>query len=526
MFKSLRWRLTSSYMLVTLLTALVIGGSAFVLMRQYIDAQERDFLESNARTVAAQARSLLWPAVHESELQSLVAMTSYLGDVRVRVLDMAHNVLADSGRLGRADQIIWVLPSGFGTGVRMPMEDYMTIILPILEPGQFHTENDVSEMYDLPPEISFRVIQREALPWGGRIEFRPGFEKTVIDTEHHGGQAVVVPVTESGIQLGYVEVNGNPAFGVETMETTTRVIAIATTGAVIISGIVGLLIAQRITKPVNHLAEVTTTMSEGDLTIRAPELGQDEIGRFGQGFNKMADSLESSFKALESERDKLRRFIDDASHELRTPITALMNFLELLTGKTRRDKKSSDELLKESLIQVKRLEWITNNLLKLSRFDANIVPINREQINIGDLLDTAISSFKTLATEKGTDVKVVSPEDDIEVSVDRTLTILALSNLLDNALKFTQKGSGIIELGGEIRGDFVRIWVRDNGEGIDPADLPHVFDRFYRGKNVGEEGSGLGLAIVKSIAEVQGGSVKVESELGEGSTFTIQLPQG
>ncbi|KPK15710.1 MAG: hypothetical protein AMK69_26920 [Nitrospira bacterium SG8_3] len=94
MFKSLRWRLTSSYMLVTLLTALVIGGAAYALMRQYIDRQERDFLESNARTVATQARSLLWPAVHESELQSLVAMTSYLSDVRVRVLDMARNVLA------------------------------------------------------------------------------------------------------------------------------------------------------------------------------------------------------------------------------------------------------------------------------------------------------------------------------------------------------------------------------------------------------------------------------------------------
>ncbi|KPK15711.1 MAG: hypothetical protein AMK69_26925, partial [Nitrospira bacterium SG8_3] len=325
------------------------------------------------------------------------------------------------------------------------MEDYMTIILPILEPEQFHTENDVSEMYDLPPEISFRVIRREALPWGGRIEFRPGFEKTVIDTEHHDGQVVVVPVTESGIQLGYVEVNSNPAFGVETMETTTQVIAIATTGAVIISGVVGLLIAQRITKPVNHLAEVTTTMSEGDLTIRAPELGQDEIGRLGQGFNKMADSLESSFKALEDERDTLRRFIDDASHELRTPITALMNFLELLTGKTKRDKKSRDELLKESLIQVQRLEWITNNLLKLSRFDANIVPIHREPVKVGELLDAAVSPFKTLATEKGIDVKVVSPEDDFEVSVDRKLTLLALSNLLDNALKFTEKEPGIIE---------------------------------------------------------------------------------
>jgi signal transduction histidine kinase len=484
----------------------------------------RAFLESNAQSVVTQARSLLWPIVRESELQSLVRMTSYLGDVRVRVLDMENHVLADSGSLGRADQLIWVLPSGFGIGERMPMEEHMTIILPILEPEQNFSEYDIHEMYDLPPEISFRVIRREALPWGSRIEFQPGFRQAVVEAEPNGGQVVLAPIVDSGIQVGFVEVISDPGFGARTLDTTANVIAIATTGAVIISGVVGLLIAQRITKPVNHLAEVTTTMSEGDLSIRAPELGKDEIGQLGQGFNKMADSLESSFKTLENERDTLRRFVDDASHELRTPITALMNFLALLSGKTRRDKKSRDELVKESLTQAQRLEWITNNLLRLSRFDANIVLLNREVVKVGDLLKAAISPFKTMAKEKGIDMKLVTPEDDFEVSVDRTLTVLALSNLLDNAFKFSEAGSGVIEVGSERREDDFHLWVKDNGGGIDPKDLPHVFDRFYRGRNAGEEGSGLGLAIVKSIAEIQGGSVEVESELGAGATFTIRLP--
>ena len=106
MFKSLRWRLASSYMLVTLLTALVIGGAAYVLMHQYIDSQERASLESNAQSVVTQARPLLWPVVREPELQSLVTMTSYLGDVRVRVLDLENHVLADSGSERRADQFL------------------------------------------------------------------------------------------------------------------------------------------------------------------------------------------------------------------------------------------------------------------------------------------------------------------------------------------------------------------------------------------------------------------------------------
>ena len=342
MFKSLRWRLASSYMLVTLLTALVIGGAAYVLMHQYIDSQERASLESNAQSVVTQARPLLWPVVREPELQSLVTMTSYLGDVRVRVLDLENHVLADSGSERRADQFLWVLSSESGMGGRMSMAEHMTIILPIHEPDQHLSEDEIYELYGLSPEMTFRVIRREALPWGSRIDFQHVFEQIVVEPETNVGQVVLEPITESGLQLGFVEVIGDPGFGKQTLDTTARVIAIATAGAMLISGGVGFFIAQRVTKPVNHLAEVTTVMSEGDLSIRAPELGKDEIGRLGQGFNKMADSLETSFKAIENERDTLRRFVDDASHEFRTPITALMNFLELLSGKAKRDKKSSE----------------------------------------------------------------------------------------------------------------------------------------------------------------------------------------
>jgi signal transduction histidine kinase len=367
----------------------------------------------------------------------------------------------------------------------MPMMEHMTIILPIDEPDTQLSEEDIQELYGLSPEISFQIIQREVYPWGSRIEFRPGFERIVAESEPNGGQVVLAPIIESGLQLGFVEIVGDPGFGKETLDTTASVIAMATAGAVLISGGVGVFIARRVTKPVDYLAEVTTAMSEGDLSIRAPELGKDEIGRLGQGFNKMADSLEASFKAIEDERDTLRRFVDDASHELRTPITALMNFLELLLGKAKRDKKSSDELLKESLAQVQRLEWITSNLLKLSRFDANIVAIDRQQVEVDDLLDAAVSPFEAMASEKGIDVRLVSPDDDAAVSLDRTLTLLALSNLLDNAFKFTPVESGVVELGGERAEDHLRLWVSDNGRGIDPEDLPHVFERFYRGKNAG-----------------------------------------
>jgi signal transduction histidine kinase len=288
--------------------------------------------------------------------------------------------------------------------------------------------------------------------------------------------------------------------------------------------VAGLLMSRRLAAPLSNLTQVAGRMSEGDLSIRAPIRGRDEIGRLASQFNRMAQRLEASFGELAAERDALRRFIADASHELRTPITALRSFNDLLLGAAADDPAARSEFLTESQVQLERMEWITHNLLDLSRLDAGLVSLELATHDVGELIATAVSPFRALAREKQISLSVWPLMSPASIRCDRARIELAFSNLVDNALKFTAPG-GQVEVGGERQGEAVRLWVKDNGSGIDPEDLPHVFERFYRGKSGDQSGSGLGLTIVYSIVKAHGGSVSVVSQVGAGSRFEVILPQ-
>ena len=258
------------------------------------------------------------------------------------------------------------------------------------------------------------------------------------------------------------------------------------------------------------------------LSTRAPVQGNDEIGLLARQFNQMAAALETSFAALEAERDTLRRFIADASHELRTPITALKTFNELLQGPAAADPPAQAEFLAESRTQLARLEWITANLLDLSRLDAGLVKLDLAAHDVGDLLDAAAAPFRLQAQDKEIVLSVSAPPAPMTVVCDLARIEMVLANLLDNALKFTP-AHGQITLSAAATGDSVHLSVADSGPGISPDDLPHIFERFYRGQS-SARGSGLGLAIAQSIAAAHGGHVAVESQPGQGSRFTVILP--
>jgi signal transduction histidine kinase len=293
-------------------------------------------------------------------------------------------------------------------------------------------------------------------------------------------------------------------------------------------------VSQGLTAPLRALTTAAGQMSGGDLSIRAPVRGKDEIGQLAQQFNQMAGRLEISFAELAAERDSLRRFIADASHGLRTPITALRNFNELLQGAAADDPTARAEFLAESQIQLDRLEWITHNLLNLSRLEAGLVALDKANHDVGELIGTAAAAFKTLAQEKNITLSIKEPSSPLEVHCDRAQIELALSNLVDNGLKFTPAG-GQVEIGAEQadpdeadetdeNGNVVRLWVMDSGPGIASAEQERVFERFYQGRGAEAEGSGLGLAIVRSIVQAHGGRVFAEDVPGGGSRFVIELP--
>jgi len=518
LFRSIRWRLVASYVLLTLLAVGLVGVLTLSLVRQSVRQREIASLQANAEAVARQAERWLWPAPRPLELARLAQVTAFLGNARVRILDARQQVIADSGPRRQGGEMALV-----GSGEGLVQNGEATSSAPpfmlLGKPAWWGARNH-----------GYITVWRIEGAWGSRLLFvdneqgDPG-EAAVPTPEviQRSAHIVTVPVSNDLGVIGYVELSDSPDLGAAALATTRRAFVYAGLGTALIAAIVGLVVARGLTAPLNSLMAATTRMAGGDLSTRAPVHGEDEIGQLARQFNQMAAHLEASFAQLSAERDALRRFIADASHELRTPITALQNFLDLVQGPAAEDPAARSEFLAESQKQVSRLEWITQNLLDLSRLEAGLAVLDLARHDVRDITNAAASAFRPLAQEKGVELSLQLPADPYEVQCDRARLEIALSNLIDNALKFTPPG-GRVEVGAEVDGAVARWWVQDNGPGIDPADQPHIFERFYRGKHARAEGSGLGLAIVHSIVQAHHGRVKVESAPGQGSRFVMELP--
>jgi signal transduction histidine kinase len=294
--------------------------------------------------------------------------------------------------------------------------------------------------------------------------------------------------------------------------------------ALLASLVTGLIAARSVTVPISRLRGVAGRVAQGDLDERAVPSGVLEVDELGQQFNVMADRLAGTLRMLEADRDRLREFVADVSHELRTPIAALRLYTELQhDGDV--DEATRREFLESSIVQIGRLEWLSTNLLDLSRIDAGIYPLD---IRLGDLRDpvqAVVQALSEVAVHRGVALDSVVPAEPVEMRFDRERIVQLMTNLIGNALKFTPRG-GAVSVRIDARDEDVTIEVSDTGHGIPADELPRIFDRFYRGTNTGEaraSGSGLGLAIVRSIVDLHGGEIDLASEVGGGTQVRIML---
>jgi len=293
--------------------------------------------------------------------------------------------------------------------------------------------------------------------------------------------------------------------------------------------IVSAALARRFTTPLRQLTDASRALAEGNLASRVPTtaLGasSSELGELALQFNTMAERLAESVELSRRDRDRSRDFLADVSHEFRTPLAALRTFNQLLIESAGDDPEARAEFLESSAGQIERLDWLAQNLLELSKLDSGLVLLDLRPDDLRAAVESAVQQNDAVAARRGVALRVDLSAAPIRVRHDPPRVGQVVSNLVANALKFTPRG-GTVSVAVAPTGDGARIEVADTGVGIEPAELPHIFERFYRGSRLNEvrgSGSGLGLAIVRSIVDMHGGSISVESGPG-GTRFQVHLP--
>ncbi len=305
---------------------------------------------------------------------------------------------------------------------------------------------------------------------------------------------------------------------------------ITSMGGLLLAIIVAALLARRFTTPLRRLTETARALAEGDLARRVPAdragTGGTEITELSRQFNAMADQVEETMETIRRDRDTGREFLADVSHELRTPLAALRTFNDLLREKAGDDAAARTEFLEASAQQIERLDWLAQNLLELSKLDSGLIRLDLRPDDLRATIESAVEQAQVSARRRGVGLTTELPEAPLVTRHDPQRLGQVLTNLIGNGLKFTPRGGTVrVVLSPRNRG--ARIQVIDTGVGIDAAELPRIFERFYRGSRANEargSGSGLGLAIVRSVVEMHGGRVMVESRVGAGTTFTVTLP--
>jgi signal transduction histidine kinase len=299
-------------------------------------------------------------------------------------------------------------------------------------------------------------------------------------------------------------------------DRVSRLLAAVAALALLLAGLTGWAVAGRILAPVRAMRRTAEAITESDLTGRIVVAGNDDIAALARTFNTMLDRLQSAFTAQQSAFTAQRQFIDDAGHELRTPITVVRGHLELM-GDDPEDRCATVALVADELDRMRR---IVDDLLLLAKAERPDF-LRPCAVELADLTVDVVSKAGPMAPRLW---KVDAIAEQV-IHADRQRLTQALMQLASNAARHTGRGDEI-GVGSAVCGDRVRLWVRDTGEGIAPGDQARIFDRFARGPagRRGTEGAGLGLAIVRRIAEAHGGSVVLDSDVGRGATFTIDLP--
>ena len=475
---SIRWKITIAYLLIIVVAFCVIGFSLIQLVGEYLFNQRTRDDQRIAESLAEEFGGLLASAdvmsMYETALQTARAEQS-----RVLVLDRLCTVQVDTnsqlnGQRFITSEINTVLDGGDG--------DY----------GFYDAGN--ANAYWL----------RAAMNAFSGVKAMTGLYARGI--RNASGNLMGVLVYISQVQEIYESLR----------DIQFKILAwMAIVALAVLT--VNALMLRTITRPIGELNDGIARMSQGDLSARVSVRGKNEFASLAKAFNSMSERLE--------QLDKSRsQFVSNASHELKTPLSTIKILVETLLYQDPMDPGMAKEFMTDVNKEIDRLNRIVSDLLTLVSIDSGM-KLNLADLDIGALLQEQVRRLTPLARESGIELDCTVREA-LEVNGDALKLQQVVYNIIDNAIKYTPRG-GEVHCSLTRSGKKAVIVVKDTGVGIPEEDLPHIFDRFYRvdkARSRETGGTGLGLSIVKQFVLLHGGAISAASTVGEGTTFTIELP--
>jgi len=343
------------------------------------------------------------------------------------------------------------------------------------------------------------------------------------------------PVVENSHVTKIVQIASSLEGVEDALNKLFLILIISVPSTLILASLGGQFLAHKALKPVDNITQTARMITSQNLNQRIhPPKVKDEISRLIETFNEMISRLDQSFR-------QMKQFGSDASHELKTPLTILKGEVEVMLRKERTSQEYQ-QTLRSNLEEINRMSQIVEDLLNLSKADTGEIILNKEDINLTEILDEVVAQMERLAKTKKLHLSATNHHQDIHIFGDALRLRELFINLIENGIKYTEEGGSIriilqkeypLPVTGEPdwvereKGQFVKIIVSDTGIGVAKEDQERIFNRFFRvdkARSREQGGSGLGLSICKWIVEAHRGKIGVESELAKGSSFIVRLP--
>lgn len=287
-----------------------------------------------------------------------------------------------------------------------------------------------------------------------------------------------------------------------------------TLGVILI--IIFTVVTKRRYKNLNDLNDYLSLVCKGIYDMNIDDNTEGELSILKNNLYKVITLLQSQNEYLKNDKLYLADSIADISHQLKTPLTSMMVMCELLENEENPEKRR--EFVTVINNQLSKMKWLITNILKISKLDADATEFKRDEVSISKVLDDSLKPFALTAELKN--IIIENKSNDFVFNGDENWTVEAVSNIVKNCLEHTNDG-GKITIASDSTNLYNKLTISDNGCGIAKEDLPHIFERFYHGKNSSKDSVGIGLALAKTIFEKENASVTVESEQGKGSAFEI-----